>query len=96
MQLSLNVLLVCDCEKVALLANDSSVVHPNTEGCGFESHLGIRFFLCPLMVDSLYLPLLCNISVIGWLVEGFFIGKTRGNIYKISSMPFSRYMNSVR
>ena len=24
---------------------------------GFESHLGLRFFLCPLMVDSLHLPL---------------------------------------
>ena len=23
----------------------------------FESHLGLRFFLCPLMVDSLHLPL---------------------------------------
>ena len=29
----------------------------NTEGRGFESHLGLRFFLCPLMVDSLHLPL---------------------------------------
>ena len=26
-------------------------------GRGFESHLGLRFFLCPLMVDSLHLPL---------------------------------------
>ena len=24
---------------------------------GFESHLGLRFFLCPLMVDFLHLPL---------------------------------------
>ena len=24
---------------------------------GFESHLGLRFSLCPLMVDSLHLPL---------------------------------------
>ena len=24
---------------------------------GFESHPGLRFFLCPLMVDSLHLPL---------------------------------------
>ena len=33
--------------------------HPiqNTEGGGFESHLGLRFFLCPLMADSLHLPL---------------------------------------
>ena len=29
----------------------------NTEGRGFESHMGLRFFLCPLMVDSLHLPL---------------------------------------
>ena len=84
---------------MTLLANESSVAHwleyPNTEGCGFESHLGLRFFLCPLMVDSLYLPLLYNISGIGWLVEGSLIGETRGNIYKISAIPFSRYMNSV-
>ena len=26
------------------------------EGGGFESHLELRFFLCPLMVDSLHLP----------------------------------------
>ena len=24
----------------------------NPEGRGFESHLGLRLFLCPLMVDS--------------------------------------------
>ena len=28
----------------------------STEGRGFESHLELRFFLCPLMVDSLHLP----------------------------------------
>ena len=40
----------------------------NTEGRGFESHLGLRFFLCPLMVDYLHLPLFLyntNISGIG-------------------------------
>ena len=40
---------------------------------GFESHPGLRFFLCPLMVDSLNLPLFplyINISGIGWLVGG--------------------------
>ena len=62
MQLSLNVLLVCDCEKVALLANDSSVVHPNTEGCRFESHLGIRFF-CVLLWLILYISVYYVISV---------------------------------
>ena len=29
----------------------------NMEGRGFESYGGLRFFLCPLMVDSLHLPL---------------------------------------
>ena len=38
---------------MALVDTDSSI----TEGRGFESHLGFRFFLCPLMVDSLHLPL---------------------------------------
>ena len=38
---------------MALVETDSSI----TEGPGFESHLGLRFFLCPLMVDSLHLPL---------------------------------------
>ena len=50
-------------KKWPLLVNDSLVVqrleHPfqNTEGHGFESHLGLGFFLCPLIVDSLHLPL---------------------------------------
>ena len=38
-----------------------------------KSHLGLSFFLCPVMVDSLHLPLFplfINISGIGWLVEG--------------------------
>ena len=35
------------------METDSSI----TEGRGFESHLGLRFFLCSLMVDSLHLPL---------------------------------------
>ena len=26
------------------------------EGRGFESHLGLRFYFCPLTVDSLHLP----------------------------------------
>ena len=26
------------------------------ENTGFEPHLGLRFFMCPLMVDSLHLP----------------------------------------
>ena len=26
-------------------------------GCELESHLGLRFFLSPFMVDSLHLPL---------------------------------------
>ena len=46
---------------------------------GFESHLGLRFFLCPLMVDSLHLPLFplnINISGIGWLVGGSFMSET--------------------
>ena len=29
----------------------------NTDACGFKSLLGLRFFLCPLKVDSLHLPL---------------------------------------
>ena len=33
------------------------VLFKKTEGRGFESHLGLGFFLCPLMVDSLHLPL---------------------------------------
>ena len=50
-------------QKWPLLANESSVAqrleHPikNTKGRGFESHPGLRFFLCPFMVDSLYLRL---------------------------------------
>ena len=56
-------------QKWPLLANESSVAqrleHPiyNTEDRRFESHLGLRFFLCPLMVDSLHLPLfpLCSL-----------------------------------
>ena len=50
-------------QKWPLLANEPSVAQGlenpiwNTEGREFESHLGLRFFLCPLMVDSLHLTL---------------------------------------
>ena len=71
-QLSLNLLLVMDCvtarcgsqvqpTKITLTRQRvlSRLEHPilNTEGRGFEYYLGLRFFLCPLMVDSLHLPL---------------------------------------
>ena len=35
------------------------------EGRGFESHLRLRFFLCPLLVDSLPLSFLYNINISG-------------------------------
>ena len=66
-----------------------------------SKHGGLWVRMCPLMVDSLYIPFFASlyiisiISGIDWLVGGTFIGKTRGNIYKISAMPFSRYMNWV-
>ena len=79
-QLSLNVLLVMDCvtarcgrqvqptkmtlarQRVLRLASDLE----HTEGHGFEFHLGLRFFLCPLLVDSYDLPyFLYNINISG-------------------------------
>ena len=81
---------------MTLLANESAVAqwleHHNTEGCGFECHLVLRFFLCPLMVDSLksaFIPLLYNISGISWLVEGSFIGKTRQSVQNICDAVLS-------
>ena len=40
----------------------------NTEGHGSNP-----IFLCPLMVDSFYLPLLYNISSLGWLTSSSYI-----------------------
>lgn len=45
----------------------------NTGGCGLESHVGLRIFLCPLVVDSLYLSLLYNLSGLGWLKSSSYI-----------------------
>ena len=45
----------------------------DVKGGGFKSHLGLRFFLCPLMVDScisLYFLDNSNISGIDWLNMG--------------------------
>ena len=35
------------------------------EGRGFESHLRLRFFLCPFMVDSLPLSFVYDINISG-------------------------------
>ena len=59
---------------------------------GFESHLGLRFFLCPLMVDSLHLPLFplnINISGIGWLV----INISENVMHQICSMERNATIN---
>ena len=46
----------------------------------FESHLGLRFFFCVLLWLILYISLYFlynnNISGIGWLVGGSFMGET--------------------
>ena len=41
------------------------------------------------MVDSLYLPLLYNISGLGWLVEGSLIGETRQYLHNICDSVLS-------
>ena len=57
----------------------------NTEGGGFESHLGLRFF-CVLLWSILYISRYflynTNISGIGWLVRGSFSKKIELEIPK--------------
>ena len=37
---------------------------------GFESNLGLRFFLCPLMVDSLHPPLFPLYKIPSYIMQG--------------------------